>query len=43
MENAVKECGISAPIFSGDGPTMIGRSNLGIPLQVREERQVRLG
>jgi hypothetical protein len=26
-----------------DGPQMIGRSHLEIPLQVREERQVRLG
>jgi hypothetical protein len=26
-----------------DGPQMIGRSHLEIPVQVREERQVRLG
>ena len=43
LENAFKEFGIEARIFSVDGPQMIGRSHLEIPLQVREERQVRLG
>jgi hypothetical protein len=40
---AASEFGIEARIFSVDGPQMIGRSHLEIPLQVREERQVRLG
>ena len=43
LENAFKEFGIEARIFSIDGPQMIGRSHLEIPLQVREERLVRLG
>ena len=43
LENAFREFGIEARIFSVDGPQMIGRSHLEIPLQVREERQVRLG
>lgn len=42
MENAFREFGIEARIFSVDGPQMIGRSHLEIPLQVREERRVRL-
>jgi len=43
LETAFKDFGIEARIFSIDGPQMIGRSHLEIPLQVREERQVRLG
>ena len=43
LESAFKDFGIEARIFSIDGPQMIGRSHLEIPLQVREERQVRLG
>jgi hypothetical protein len=42
LENAFKEFGIEARIFSVDGPQMVGRNRLEIPLQVREERQVRL-
>ncbi len=42
MENAFREFGIEARIFSVDGPQMIGRSHLEIPLQVREERRIRL-
>ena len=43
LETAFKEFGSEARIFSVDGPRMLGRSHLEIPLQVREERQVRLG
>jgi len=42
LESAFRENGIEARIFSIDGPQMIGRSHLEIPVQVREERQVRL-
>jgi len=42
LESAFRDFGIEARIFSIDGPQMIGRSHLEIPLQVREERQVRL-
>jgi hypothetical protein len=42
LEKSFREFGIEARIFSVDGPQMIGRSHLEIPLQVREERQVRL-
>ncbi len=42
MESAFKDFGIEARIFSIDGPQMIGRSHLEIPVQVREVRQVRL-
>jgi len=42
LENAFREFGIEARIFSIDGPQMIGRSHLEIPVQVREDRQVRL-
>ena len=43
LESAFRDFGIEARIFSIDGPQMIGRSHMEIPLQVREERQVRLG
>ena len=42
LENAFQEFGIEARIFSVDGPQMLGRSRLEVPLNVREERQVRL-
>ena len=42
MENAFREFGIEARIVSVEGPQLLGRSQLEIPLQVREERQVRL-
>ncbi len=41
LEAAFKTIGIEARILSIDGPQMIGRSRLEIPLQVREERDVR--
>jgi hypothetical protein len=42
LETAFKEFGIEARIFSVDGPRMLGRSLLEIPVQVRAERDVRL-
>jgi hypothetical protein len=42
LENAFREFGIEARIVSVDGPQMLGRSRLEVPLQVREEREVRL-
>ncbi|MFN9692361.1 MAG: cytochrome-c oxidase [Synechococcaceae cyanobacterium] len=42
LESAFREYGIEARIVSVDGPMLIGRSRLEIPVQVREERQVRL-
>jgi hypothetical protein len=42
LETAFREFGIEARIFSVDGPQMLGRSHLEIPVQVREEREVRL-
>ena len=42
LESAFRDYGIEARIVSVDGPMMIGRSRLEIPVQVREERQVRL-
>jgi hypothetical protein len=42
LETAFKDFGIEARIYSVDGPQMVGRSHLEIPIQVREERQVRL-
>ena len=42
LENAFREFGIEARIVSVNGPQMLGRSRLEIPLQVREERRVSL-
>ena len=42
METAFKEFGIEARIFSIAGPQMLGRSHLEMPVQVRDEREVRL-
>jgi hypothetical protein len=42
METAFKEFGIEARIMSVEGPKMLGRSHLEIPVQVREERCVKL-
>ncbi len=42
LENAFREFGIEARILSVEGSQMLGRSHLEIPLQVRDERQVRL-
>jgi signal recognition particle subunit SEC65 len=42
LETAFKEFGIEARIFSVEGPQMLGRSHLEIPVHVRAERDVRL-
>jgi hypothetical protein len=42
METAFKEFGIEARILSVEGPKMLGRSHIEIPVQVREERCVKL-
>jgi hypothetical protein len=42
LETAFRDFGIEARIFSIDGPLMVGRSRLEVPVQVREQRQVRL-
>ncbi len=42
LESAFRDFGIEARILSVDGPQMIGRSRLELPLQVREERDVRI-
>jgi hypothetical protein len=43
LENAFRDFGIEARIYSVDGPQMLGRSHLEIPVHVRGEREVRLG
>jgi hypothetical protein len=40
LETAFREFGIEARIASVDGPKLLGRSHLEVPLQVRELRQV---
>jgi signal recognition particle subunit SEC65 len=42
LANAFREFGIEARIISVEGPQLIGRSHLELPLQVREERRVQL-
>lgn len=42
MENAFRDFGIEARIYSIDGPAMVGRSHMELPVQVREERVVQL-
>ena len=42
LESAFRDYGIEARIVSVDGPMLVGRARLEIPVQVREERQVRL-
>ena len=42
LENAFREFGIEARIFSVDGPAMLGRSHIELPVHVREEREIRL-
>ena len=42
LESAFRDYGIEARIVSVDGPMMVGRSRLEIPVHVREERQVHL-
>ena len=40
LENAFREFGIEARIASVEGPQLLGRSHLEVPLQVRELRRV---
>jgi DNA segregation ATPase FtsK/SpoIIIE-like protein len=42
LANAFREFGIEARIISVEGPQLIGRSHLELPMQVREERRVQL-
>lgn len=42
LETAFREFGIEARIYSVEGPQMLGRSHLEIPVHVRAEREVRL-
>ena len=42
LETAFKEFGIEARIVSVQGPQLVGRQQLELPIQVREERDVRL-
>ncbi len=42
LDNAFKEFGIEARIISVQGPKLIGRQHLELPIQIREEREVRL-
>ena len=40
LENAFREFGIEARIFSVDGPAMVGRSHVEVPVHVRDQRTV---
>ena len=40
LETAFKDFGIEARILSIEGPKLLGRNHLEIPVHVREERQV---
>ena len=40
MENAFRDFGIEARIYSIDGPAMVGRNHIELPVTVREERTV---
>ena len=42
LETAFREFGIEARIYSVEGPAMLGRSHLEVPVHVREEREIRL-
>ena len=42
MENAFRDFGIEARIASVEGASLLGRSHLEVPLQVRELRRVRI-
>ena len=42
LETAFKEFGIEARIVSVQGPHLVGREQLELPIQVREELDVRL-
>ncbi len=40
LETAFRDFGIQARIYSVDGPQMIGRSHLELPIHVRDQRLV---
>ena len=40
LEKNFREFGIEARIFSVDGPAMVGRSHLEVPVHVRDQRTV---
>ena len=42
LEEAFRNYGIEARILSVQGPQLIGRQQLELPIQVREERDVRI-
>ena len=42
LETAFKEFGIEARIVSVEGPQLIGRQRLDLPIQVRDERDVHI-
>ncbi len=42
LEEAFRNYGIEARILSVQGPQLIGRHQLELPIQVREERDVRI-
>ncbi len=42
LETAFRDFGIEARIVSVQGPQLIGRQHLELPIQVRDEREVRL-
>ena len=42
METAFRDFGIEARILSVQGPQLVGRQQLELPIQVREDREVRL-
>ncbi|MGB1417102.1 MAG: cytochrome-c oxidase [Synechococcus sp.] len=42
LETAFREFGIEARIVSAQGPQLIGRQRLELPIQVREDRDVRI-
>ena len=42
LENAFRDFGIEARIVSVQGPQLIGRQQLELPIQVREDREIRL-
>jgi hypothetical protein len=42
LETAFRDFGIEARILSVQGPQVVGRQHLELPIQVREERDVRL-
>ena len=42
METAFRDFGIEARILSVQGPQLVGRQHLELPIQVREDREIRL-